>query len=116
MRRTTTRSPSGRNFIGILFLKGLNFLGFVQVAALASDECQRRARYVRRPGTPVKARRGQKGKKGGPGQSVPDEPLVSFKVFSGYFGWNRNRLPPLTLFMCGSAKASQNQRHGLRGP
>src|ERR1043166_1199948 len=103
MRRTTTRSPSGRNFIGILFLKGLSLLDFEQIAALASDECQCRARYLGTPRGTVKAKEARKAKKPAPGRGTGDERLVSFKAFSGYFRKASNSLILLSLFMWGSA-------------
>src|SRR5471030_2610114 len=63
MRRTTTRSPSGRNFIGILFGKFLKLMGYLCGAALVLDECQHRNRYLGSPGGRVKRAKGRKGRK-----------------------------------------------------
>src|ERR1700736_1671947 len=115
MRRTTTRSPSGRNFIGILFRKFLKLLDYRQVAALATGECQRRARYLGRPGSPVKP------PPPGIGPKIwvsPETPMNRWSVsrpFRGILALECNRLPNLAVVHVWFSRASPRWLSGLRG-
>src|ERR1700753_3097264 len=108
MRRTTPRSPSGRNFIGILFPKILELLDYLQVAALGPSECQGRDRYLGRWAGTVKPSRAKKAVFGGGRRA---ERMDSFWVFSGYLAICRNGWCHSTLFMLGSAGAHQDDHH-----
>src|ERR1700677_4087314 len=112
MRRTTTRSPSGRNFIGFLFPKFLELLDYRQAAALTPYECQCRDRYLGRRPERGKARpRKRPVWRDMNGLERP----VTFGGFSGYLASARNGLMVLTLFICGSAGISHCANQ-LRGP
>src|SRR2546422_10527156 len=98
MRRTTTRSPSGRNFIGILFRKFLELLDYYHDAALASNECQCRARYLGRWRGAVKTMGPRKRQKGGPRSAPKRGPAdmnsqSALRPFRGILAFRSNRLP-----------------------
>src|SRR5690348_16963241 len=100
MRRTTTRSPSGRNFIGILFFKRLNLLDFEQVAALTFDECQSLRPVFREGGGTGQAPGAGLGRKKCKGRWAADEQSVSFWAFFGYFALPQQQLTSCRRCSC----------------